>query len=286
MKVKPILIFVWNEFIFGGHLLSLGAVSIVFTSAVLLNISITIDFLLIVYLIAYIIYLYDRFKEYKKDFLTNRDRTQHMTRYVKYTSIIIFCCILIVVWTLLSFGNQLSLIFGFLLIVFGLLYNVYFKKITKKIVGFKNFYVAFSWSLLVIFLVFYYSFSLDLSVLSISLFIFLRLLINTVFFDIKDIESDKKCNLNTIPVLYSKNKTLNYLHIINISSLALIMVVVYKDIFPTFFLSLAFFCFYSFYYIQKAKNVNVNVNKLSYIIVDGEYLLWPIVLILGKFICL
>ena len=170
MKVERISNFVWNEFIFGGHLLSLGAVSVVFTSAILLGIRITIDFLLIIYLIAYTIYLYNRFKEYKKDFLTNYDRTQHIAKYIKYTPVIIFCCMLIVICMLLYFGNQISLIFGLLLLIFGLLYSVYFKEMTGRIIGFKNFYVALMWSLLVIFLAFYYSFPLNLSLVFVGTF--------------------------------------------------------------------------------------------------------------------
>ena len=286
MSAKQIFVIVRDEFVYGGHILSLGSVSIVFTSAILLNISINWVFLIVVYLITYIVYSYNRFREYEEDFLTNYDRTQHLIRYMKYIPLIISCLVLIVIGILTYFGSQLGLISGLLLLLFGLFYSMYFKKITEKIVGFKNFYVSFFWAFLVIFLVFYYSSPFDLSVLLLFIFIFLRWLVNTTFFDIKDIESDKKYNLNTIPVLYGKNKTLNYLHIINIFSLALIVIVVYKNIFSISFLSLSFFYFYSFYYIQKTKNGSINVNKLSYVMVDGEYLLWPIVLILGKFVCL
>ena len=218
--------------------------------------------------------------------MTNYDRTRHLTKYIKYVPLIIFCLILIVIGMLAYFGNQLGLIFGLLLLLFGLLYSMYFKKVTEKIVGFKNFYVSFFWASLVIFLVSYYSLPFNLPVLLLFIFVFLRLLVNTIFFDIKDIESDKKYDLNTIPVMYGKNKTLNYLHIVNIFSFALVMAGVYKNIFSISFLSLSIFCFYSFYYIQKTKNGSINVNKLSYIMVDGEYLFWPMILILGKFIFL
>lgn len=278
MEVKHILKFVWDEFIYGGHLLSLGAVSIVFTSAMLLGINITIDFLLMIYLIIYIIYLYDRFKGFKQDSLTNCERSKHIKKYVKYIPVIISSSLLIIIGILFYFGNQASLFFGLFLIISGLLYDSFFKELTQKIVGFKNFYVAFEWALLVIFLAIYFSFPLNLAVLLLFIFIFLRLLINTIFFDIKDIKSDKERNLNTIPILYNKNKILNCLHIINVFSLFLIAIVVYKNIFPVSFLSLSIFYFYSFFYIQKAKSKSVNINKLSCVMVDGEYLFWSVVL--------
>jgi len=284
MKVEWILKFVWDEFIYGGHLLSLGAVSIVFTSALLLGIPVGWDFLMIVYLITYIIYLYDRFRGLEQDSSTNYDRSRHIKKYVKYIPIIISSSILIIIGILFYFGNWSSLVFGLLLLLFGLFYNSFFKKLTQKIVGFKNFYVAFEWALLVVFLAFYYSFPLDLAVLLLFIFIFLRWLINTIFFDIKDIKSDKEHNLGTIPVSYGKNKTLNYLHIINIFSFVLVIIGVYKNILPVSFLSLSIFYFYSFFYIQKAKNKSVNINSLSYIMVDGEYLFWSIVLFLSNII--
>ena len=278
MKVKRILGFAWREFVYGGHILSFGAISITFTSATLLSIPVSWDFLLIVYLIVYTVYSYDRFKGFKQDLLTNHDRSEHIKKYIKYVPVIIPSSILVIVGMLLYFGNQSSLIFGFFLVSFGLLYNPFFKKLTRKIVGFKSFYVSFVWASLVIFLVFYYSFSLNLAVLSLSLFIFLRWLINTIFFDIKDIKSDKKNCLKTLPALLGKMRVLSYLHIINIFSIVPIIIGVFKNLLPPYALFLLVFYFYSFYYLQKAKDEKANIHNLSYVMVDGEYLLWLIIL--------
>jgi 4-hydroxybenzoate polyprenyltransferase len=284
MKTKEFLKFAWDEFIYGGHLLSFGAVSIVVTSAILLSISITWDFLVIVYLITYTVYLYNRFIEYDDDFLTNQKRTQHIKRYIKYMPCIVFCSVLVIVSMLLRFSDFLGLTFGLSLLLFGLLYSISSKKITKNIIGFKSFYVSFIWASLVIFLVVYYSLSLNLFIFLLFIFVFLRWMINTIFFDIKDIESDKENNLKTIPILIGKRRTLNYLQIINILSFSLIVFGVLINIFPTFSLSLLILCLYSFYYFKKANSKNVNISKLSCIIVDGEYLFWPIILFLSKFV--
>ena len=278
MKAKQVLGFAWREFVYGGHLLSLGAVSIVFTSAVLLDILIAWDFLLVVYLITYTVYLYNRFKEFNEDFLTNPDRTQHVKRYINRIPFIISCSVLIIIGILLHFGNFLSLVFGLLLLLLGMLYSVCFKKLTRKIVGFKSFYVSFIWASLVIFLAFYYSFSLNLATFFIFFFIFLRWLINSIFFDIKDTKLDKKDYLKTLPVLLGKMKVLSYLHIINIFSIVPIIIGVFKNLLPPYALFLLIFYFYSFYYLQKVKDEKANVHNLSYVMVDGEYLLWLTIL--------
>lgn len=284
MKIKQILRFAKDEFIYGGHLLSLGAASIVFTFAILLDIKITWDFLLIVYLITHTVYLCNRFIEFEKDFLTNSNRTQHVKKYIQYSFFIIFCFILIIVILLLRFGNFLSLIFGLLLLLFGIFYSLFFKNLTKKIIGFKNFYVSFFWALLVIFLIFYYSFFFNLPVFFLFSFVFLRWLINTIFFDIKDTESDKKDNLKTIILYLGKERTLFFLHIVNLISFLPIIIGVYKNVLSLSSLSLVVFYFYSFYYLQKAKDEKTNIYNLSYMMVDGEYLLWSIVLFLVNFI--
>ncbi len=129
MVIEKILKSVWDEFVYGGHLLSLGSISGVFTSAILLDIKITWDFLVIVYLITYTIYLYNRFKELEKDSLTNFERTQHLTIYIKYAPFIIFCSTFIITIMLFCFGNFLNLIFGLSILLAGMLYSLFFKEI-------------------------------------------------------------------------------------------------------------------------------------------------------------
>ena len=282
MKIEWVLKFARDEFIYGGHLLALGAASVVFTSAILLNVPITWDFLLVVYLIFYIIYFYNRFRETENDFLTNPERTQYFEKYIKYVPFVVSCSILVIVGILFHFGSFLNLVFGLLVLLSGLFYSLFLKKITGKIVGFKSFYVSFVWALLVIFLISYYSFPLDMAVVFIFIFIFLRLLVNTIFFDIKDIESDKKNVLKTIPILLGKRKVLNYLHIINIISFVPIIVGIHKDFLPVFCLPFIFLSFYSFYYLRKAENKKINIRSLSYIMVDGEYLFWLAILFLTR----
>ena len=48
------------------------------------------------------------------------------------------------------------------------------------------------------------------------LFIFLRGIINVTFFDIKDIESDGARGLKTLPVMLGRERTLKFLHWLNI----------------------------------------------------------------------
>ena len=283
-QIKKIIKFLWDEFVYGGHLLSFGASGILCFSAIIIDQKISIPLLILGYLISQITYFYNHFKELKKDILTNFTRVQYLKKFQKYF-LIIFGFYWIFFFACLFYINNLAVVLMSLFIVSGgLLYTIFFKNLTKKITGFKSFYVSLFWALLILLSGFYYNISFTLPLFLLFSFVFLRWLINTTFFDIKDIESDKKRNLKSIPILFGKNKTLNFLHIINVLSFSPIIIGVYLNLLPLFSLSILIFYFYSFYYLEKTKKGKTDIRNLSYIMVDGEYILWPIVLLLGKFI--
>ena len=80
MIIKETIGLMRNELVYGGQLISIGAISVVFTAAILLGIKITWDCLIIIYLGIHSAYLYNRYKELKVDFLTNPKRTQYLKK--------------------------------------------------------------------------------------------------------------------------------------------------------------------------------------------------------------
>ncbi|MCX6764181.1 MAG: UbiA family prenyltransferase [Candidatus Nealsonbacteria bacterium] len=280
--IKKALNSIRNEFVYGGHLLSLGASSIVFTSAILLGIKITWDCLFIVYLGMQSAYLYNRYKDFKKDYLTNPERTKHFEKYVSKIPIIIGIFILIIILMLYYFSTPKILFFGLSLLLMSLLYSKIFKNLTKKIVGFKGFYVSLMWASLSLFLIFYYYLSFSLSLFFILVFIFLRWTINTSFCDIKDIESDKKEKLLTLAVVLRKEKLIKFLNILNILSFLPIILGVFFNLFPFYSIILVFTVFYAFYYFKQVNNLVISQNFLYNVIVDGEFILWSFFILLGK----
>jgi len=282
--VKKIFTSIWNEFIYGGHLLSFGAVSIVFTSAILLGIKITWDCLLVVYLGCQIIYLYNRYREFEKDILTNPERTRHIEKYIKYTPLIILFFLLIIVGLLLYLNKTIVLLFSLILLFLGLLYTTVFKGLTKKTPAFKSFFVSLMWALLAIFLILYYSFPLNLAVIFIFIFIFLRWFVNTGFFDIKDIESDKKEGLLTLPIMLGKKKLLYLLGLISFFAIVPLVYGFYFKLFPAYSLMLLFTVPYTFYYFKELNDGKVNTSFLYTVIVDGEFILWTVFILIGKFL--
>jgi 4-hydroxybenzoate polyprenyltransferase len=283
-QIKKFAKFLWNEFVYGGHLLSLGAVSIVFTSAILLDIKITWDCLAIVYLAIYSAYLYNRFEEIEKDFLTNTERTVHIRKYYKKIPLIIVCSVATLIGLLLYFGNTKILFFSIFLLSMGFLYSIFFKKITKKIIGFKNFFVALMWASLILFLAFYYLY--DISNLSLSLlfiFVFLRCFMGTSLYDVKDIEIDKKENLLNLSIILKQKTLFPLLNLINILSLLPILIGIYFNLFPFFSITLFFIILIAFYSLKIIKNKEKNIAYLSEILLGTEKIFWSFFILLGKF---
>ena len=287
-KIKKLSKLIFDELIYGGHLQSLGTASIVFTSALLLKVEITWDVLVVSYLLFYSIYLYNHSKEINADDLTNPERTQHLKKYLKWTPIIFYFVIFVLVGSLIYFTNFLALIFALSLLIFGLLYTLTFKKITKKIALLKNIYVSIFFASLPFFLILYYFYPLTnfliISILLLAIFIFFKAFLMQIFLDIKDIETDKKQGLLTLPIILGKEKTLTILYILNslITITVLIVFSLYLGIFQKSILMLIFtvpFCFYCYNLAKKQK-------YFGYILQSGEFLLWSFLIFIGdKILC-
>lgn len=281
-KVKNILKLLWNEFVYGGHLISLGAVSVVFTSAILLHIKITWDCLVVVYLGAQAVYLYYQFQDIERDFLTNPERCQHVKKYIKIIPLMTTCFILISLGILFYFNKFSNLVFYFLVVSLSLLYNKFLKKITKKVVAFKNFLISLAQTLSVVFLAIYYSFEANLSLLLILIFVYLRWFTNTAFLDLKDVRTDKKEGLLTLPIVLKGEGLMNILSLTTILSVIPIIYGFYLKVFPPSSLMLLLTVPYSFYYFGKLKKKEVNTNFLYNVLVNGEFIFWTFFVALGE----
>ena len=283
-KLYSIVKIVFNEFVYGGHLLSLGgSLGFVGSIMIILDLPFAWEPILITYLIPQIIYTYNHFKELKSDINTNPERAKYLEKKVAYFPLIVFSYIIILFATALFFTNWQILLYITLLTIGGILYTTCFKKLTSKIICFKNTYIALSWALTVFIPLLYYSLSFNVFFLLFFLFVFFRAILNTIFFDIKDIEEDQLKKLKTLPVIIGKRRTLKVLNIINLFSFVPIIIGILIEGVPFFVIILVVFYFYSLYYLVEAQRVSSKkIRSFSYIMVDGEYYFWPLLLLITK----
>ncbi len=272
--------FSWNEFVYGGHWLSIGASAIALSTMILLDFTIKWEFLLIVYLGAQCIYNYNHYREIDADSLNDSERVEHLRKYDRHIPTITATYGIMYFSLLVYFGENQSVFFGGFLLILGLFFTYRGKNLSKKITGFKSAYTAFSWALLPIFTAIYISYQINETLILFFLFVFLRWMVNTITFDIKDIKSDKKEKLLTFPIVYTDELS-KLLHILNLLSFMPLIIGIYLGFIPSYVFLLFLLFFYSFYYIAKAKRENITVQSIYYIIVDGEYFYWPILLLIG-----
>lgn len=274
---------VFDEFVYGGHLLSIGASAIVLTVLILIDKPVSLPLMLIAYLVTQIVYMADHRKDLDDGAIDNRERSKHLRKIEKIYSQLIIGYIALLTILLVFFSNINTVIFVSFL---GLLGCFYPKNITKNIVGFKNFYVASLWAISSVVLPYvYFSVNIDTLFYYVFSFVLLRWLINTTFFDLKDINGDKKEGLKTFPVTIGARNTLLLLSVYNIISGIILIYALQNKAIAFSACLLLFLMFYSFYYIIFALKAKPEaIRKISYIMVDGEYVLWPGLLFIGSLV--
>lgn len=121
------------------------------------------------------------------------------------------------------------------------------------------------------------------ALLLLFLYIFLKAFINAVFFDVKDMEGDYRKKLKTIPLVLGKKNTYLFLNILNLVAFAILIAGVQVQVLPSAGLFLSLFVLYSAWYLYTGFRADERqIFQYTYIFVDGETVLWPVVVFLGK----
>ncbi len=158
--------------------------------------------------------------------------------------------------------------------IVGLLYSIQIHpKIPrmKEIVGVKSFMVAISFVMITVIPVIFLN-RVDAIIILLFYFFFAKIFINTIIFDIRDIEGDKKNNIKTIPVAIGKSSTKKLLFAINSSLILWIVVFIYLDLFTPYLPVLIFSIFYGYWYIHYFCNTEKAPKFLINLLVDGEWM--------------
>lgn len=280
--MRKVLKFIYTEFAYNGHLQTIGSLFKSIFAAQLFGIKITWDFIVVLYLSFYLSYIYNRYREIDIDLLTNKTRTEHLRKFDKQIPLIIALIafgLVILVYLFSTVSFSIFLIFA---VAYGLLYTDYFKGLTKKVFLFKNYYVALSFAMSIIFPFVYYSELIGpvfWGVAGISFFAFLRGVHMQIILDLKDIEGDKKEKLLTMGVLWGKEKVLKILKYSSVITAGIVPILIFLfiEITPAI-LILPIFIVFDFYIISLLKK-----DKFSaYILESGEFIFWSLLVALGE----
>ncbi len=275
-----------NEITYGGYLAALCSPCFIVSTSIILDIKISLPMLLISYLLPLIIYSYDYYKDIDKDIKNSSERATFLKKKADRYPFVFTFYSLFLVSLLVLYSNWGMVVFIAAIMAGGILYNVVLKNLTKKIPAFKNMFTALTWALVgAFFPLFYYSMGINLSFIIAFLFIFMRVMNNVMFFDLKDMENDMSEGLKTLPVMLGKKGAINVLHALNIISFIPLIIGVYFNIIDIRGIFLLIFLFYSYFYINKANLASSNeLEKTAHTLADLEFILWPVVLIIVQFL--
>ena len=141
----------------------------------------------------------------------------------------------------------------------------------KDITGVKNLIIALSWGLSLALLPVIGSPIVQLILICITFyFFFIKSFINSVLFDVRDVEGDINSGVKTIPVLLNINKTRNVLLILN--STLLPLYVFFYSLFYKYFFVVVLIIFYGYWYILYFCRDGQKIGRSLDICVDGEFI--------------
>lgn len=282
MWIRRALVSIWNELVYGSHFISLAGSSISVTGALLIGIRLTWPVPAIFYLLLQVGFFYNRYKDFRKDDLTNPERTQHVKRYIRYLPIIIFFYSVVFTSILVCYGSLRSIVVGLVMLLLALVYSVIAKDITRRILLFKELYFAACWGLLILLLALFYSEPISTPVILLSVFVSLRIFLATSLFDIKDIVSDRNEESKTLPVLIGEKRAYSFLTLLSFLAFIPLGTGILLDVFPSYAFSLILTIPYTLFYIHQMKKRRIDPILLHYFIIGSEFSFYLSFLILGR----
>ena len=281
----------YKELVYGGHLLALGTSSMAATAAWVIRSTPTWDLLLMAYLFSFGGYSINRISDFGQDAVSHPDRTAYLKNRMGWLKAVVISCF--GVGYFLAFLRNLVFFSALLIPLFlAFAYSVGSERMKSKIGAsrlkevtlVKNVTVSFGWSL-VPFLVGLYYLQLSVAVFALAPFIFLRLMVNTIFFDQRDMAADASFGVRTLPVKMGIPGSSRVMDALDLASGVYLAAVVLSGLLPVFAAGLLAFVPYSFAYRLYASS-GKHKDSARDLVADGEYLLWGVVTALGRVISL
>ncbi len=273
---------VYKEFVYGGHLLALGTASIASSAAYVLGKGPSWDLLLMAYLFSFGAYTLNRASDFEEDRVSHPERTSYLE--ARRRQLPVLAVASFALGYALALARNLLFFFGLLLpLLLAIAYSVGSKRLVK-VLGFarlkegllvKNMAVSFGWSLIPVLVGLYYL-ELPIAVLALCPFIFMRLMVNTIFFDARDVIADVEFGVRTLPSSIGLARSWRLMNAIDIASAAYVAGLAAVGVLPAFAAVFVLFTPYSLAYRYYSLRSTKHGNSLRDLVADGEYLFWGI----------
>ncbi len=267
-------------FVSTSAFLALNSAFLLFFSFIIQGILVDSVLLLTAFTLTFALYNFDRLVGQEEDLVNDPEKRFFLTKLGKPWVVVAVCSLLFSFATGLTRGFDVVLTL-FVSLLTLVLYSFGFPFLTrfKNILGVKNVVVAATWAFVATslpnFSVFFVSRKTSLTLLtSVFYFIFIKLFINTVIFDVRDVEGDSAAGLRTLPLVLGINGARKLLYLVNMSLFPWLLVSwFYLSFSWMHLLVLIFSIFYGFLYIHFFVK-EVPPQRIFFdLFIDGEWLL-------------
>jgi 4-hydroxybenzoate polyprenyltransferase len=272
-KLSKILDFV----VYSNLYISIVAASITYVLFKLVSSSINYV-LLIPFFIMFVIYGLNRKTDEREDSISNPKKSIFNKKYNKY--ILCIAGISYVALTLLSFMKGVE--YGAAVLapfIIGVLYSKGIALKSGKIrlkstLYLKNLIVAGTWVYVTIIIpLLFLNLPFTREIYFLGFIVFSRILIDEIFFDIKDVNGDSNAGVKTIPTAYGIAFTYRLLIFLNILFTSIMFVIFIEGNYKHLLSDVVLFtAAYGFFYLSSYNTGLVEINQLSDVVVDGEYI--------------
>ncbi len=276
----------YDELVYGGHLLALGTSGIAASVTFVMGRTPSWDLLLMAYLFSFGAYSINRASDFDQDRLSHPSRTAYLQRRRGVLPAVAAASFLLG-YGLALFRNIYFFAALLIPLSLALAYSVSSERMAsatgisrlKEGILTKNVAISSGWALIPLLVGLYY-FELPKAILVLAPFVFLRLMVNTIFFDQRDIEADAVYGVKTLPGRLGLAGSARVMNLLDMASGLYIISVAAVGLVPYFAAGLAGFTLYSVAYRWYASS-GKHVNSVRDLVADGEYVLWGVVTYIG-----
>jgi 4-hydroxybenzoate polyprenyltransferase len=270
-KIESLISFLLASSLF----LSIGGFLKTYYSFLLFGSLINWNLLLATFLVVFAVYCMNKLTDKEEDAINSPERVSFISGKEK----ILGFAVAFSYFTAIILGI-LESVFAMLIILFplfaGIIYSI---KISPKIprlkdvFAVKNIITALSWAVITTFLPLINLSEISLIfIISIFYFFFVKSFVNTVIFDVKDIDGDRKNNIITIPVRIGKLKTKKLLSIFTLSLIPAVSLLLIYGLSFSIFITMIFGVISSYWYIHYVCNSSKINGQIMQLVVHGEWL--------------
>ena len=251
-----------------------GLVKLYF-SFLLFGLTAKTNLLFATFLVTYSTYSLNKLTDKEEDAVNNPARSMYVTgneRFLTFLAIISYIAAILLGY----FENIFAALVLLVPLVTGIVYSTNIFSVfgvprLKDVFVVKSLLVTLSWTIVIAFLPAICSGEDRIKLLSIVFFFFIKSFVNTVLFDVLDVEGDRKNSINTIPVKIGISGTRWLL--LSLQSLLVVWLLPVFGLFKGCQIILIINIIYGYLYILYFCNLENHTRSVMDVLVDGEWII-------------